>query len=227
MKENKDSYGIIIQKNGKYGIRILTNYGYVNCKEMEIILNIAKQYKKDEISITSRGTIEIFGLEEYEVLEIKKFLLKNNIKIGGTGKKVRAIQVCKSRECKYGIINPIKIAKELEEIGKDYEFVNKFKIGIFGCKNSTGKALSSDFAIIPVSKNEQKIYFNIFLGGRMGKKERLGKKLPMIYSLDEVKNILEKILILYKNNGKNNERFSDVIERIGFEKIKSEIKMVK
>lgn len=56
------------------------------------------------------------------------------INIGGTGKALRFIQTCKGRECRFGVINPNKIAEILEENIKIEKLKNKFKIFLVALK---------------------------------------------------------------------------------------------
>lgn len=66
--------------------------------------------------------------------------------------------------------------------------------------------------------------YKIYIGGRYGKKVNRGVALNKIYlSKDEVLDAIEKIILLYKDNGIKGERFADTIERIGFENIEKSI----
>lgn len=63
----------------------------------------------------------------------------------------------------------------------------------------------------------------IFIGGRFGRGYKLGESLDGIYSVEEAKVLCEKIINYYKENGNSGERFSKMIDRIGIEKVKSEL----
>lgn len=64
--------------------------------------------------------------------------------------------------------------------------------------------------------------YKIYLGGRWGKKSAQGKPLSVIFaSCDEVLDIIEKAILLFKENGFKGERFADTIARIGFENAES------
>lgn len=207
-------YGVVRQKNNLYAVRILTNFGYLDPDKLIKICEISKKYTKSDISFTSRGTIEIIGLEKTDLKNICEDLKNEGINIGGTDKALRFIQTCKGRECQFGVINPNKIAEILEENIKIEKLENKFKIGVFGCNNSLGKARSNDLGIIPFVDNNN-VKFKIFLGGRMGKEAILGYQLSKVINLNEILDIVKKTIEFYKINATNSERFSGTLKRIG------------
>ena len=60
--------------------------------------------------------------------------------------------------------------------------------------------------------------FKVYIGGRWGKKTAHGQALSKIFtSEDEVLNVVEKALLLFRDKGEPGERFADTISRIGFE----------
>lgn len=66
--------------------------------------------------------------------------------------------------------------------------------------------------------------FLVYIGGRWGKKIAQGKVLSKIFTTeDEVLNVVEKAILLFREQGKTGERFSDTIHRIGFETVEQEL----
>lgn len=64
------------------------------------------------------------------------------------------------------------------------------------------------------------IGYKVVLGGFWGKRGRRGLDFPMIFgSEDEVFDVIEKAILLYREYGKPGERFGMMIERLGFEEI--------
>lgn len=63
----------------------------------------------------------------------------------------------------------------------------------------------------------------IMLGGKWGKLSRPGTPIEGIYTVEEAKRILEKAILIYKTQGENGERFGDMIDRIGFDKVQNEL----
>lgn len=62
--------------------------------------------------------------------------------------------------------------------------------------------------------------YKIYIGGRWGKQVARGKALSKIFtSQEEVFQVLEKLILFYKENGLPKERFAQTIDRIGFDQV--------
>jgi dissimilatory sulfite reductase (desulfoviridin) alpha/beta subunit len=66
--------------------------------------------------------------------------------------------------------------------------------------------------------------YKICIGGRWGKNVSQGQPLSKIFtSEEEVLDTIERIILFYKDNGLEKERFADTIARIGFETIEKQL----
>lgn len=62
--------------------------------------------------------------------------------------------------------------------------------------------------------------YKVCIGGRWGKQTAHGKALGKIFTdKDEVLNVVEKAILLFREQGNPGERFASMIERIGFEEV--------
>ncbi len=61
--------------------------------------------------------------------------------------------------------------------------------------------------------------WHVYIGGRWGKRVSHGRPLSkVITDKEELMNVVEKVILLFRSEGVPGERFADTIERIGFEK---------
>lgn len=66
--------------------------------------------------------------------------------------------------------------------------------------------------------------YKIYIGGRWGKKVAQGRALRKVFtSKEEALSAIEKAILLYREQGKTGERFSQTIDRLGFENVESQI----
>ena len=66
--------------------------------------------------------------------------------------------------------------------------------------------------------------YKICIGGRWGKKVAMGKPLSKIFtSEEEVMDVLERTLLLFRDEGIKGERFADTIQRLGFAYVEKKI----
>ncbi|MBD5101657.1 MAG: pyridine nucleotide-disulfide oxidoreductase, partial [Subdoligranulum sp.] len=61
--------------------------------------------------------------------------------------------------------------------------------------------------------------WKVYVGGRWGKRVAHGRMLQKLFTdKQEVLDVVEKAILLFRDQGLSGERFADTIERIGFEK---------
>ena len=72
--------------------------------------------------------------------------------------------------------------------------------------------------------HEEKVGYKIMVGGYWGKRQRMANVLDEIYSKEEVFEMVERALLLYREQGKTGERFGMYIDRIGVENFISQLK---
>jgi dissimilatory sulfite reductase (desulfoviridin) alpha/beta subunit len=66
--------------------------------------------------------------------------------------------------------------------------------------------------------------YKIYIGGRWGKRTAHGIPLSKIFTdKEEVMDVIEKTILLYREQGKTGERLSQTIERLGFENIEAQL----
>lgn len=66
--------------------------------------------------------------------------------------------------------------------------------------------------------------YRVYIGGRWGKKVARGTPLTKLFTTEEeVLNVVEKAIILFRDQGIAGERFADTIARLGFENVQSQL----
>lgn len=66
--------------------------------------------------------------------------------------------------------------------------------------------------------------FRVYIGGRWGKKVAQGRALEHVFTSEaEVMAVVEKAILLFRDQGITGERFSDTIERLGFENVQAQL----
>ena len=181
------------------------------------------------------GLIDTFGLSEkiherfYKGYETVKLPHKFKIAVGGCpnncvkpdlddlgiiGQRVPKIDLDKCRGCKKCMIEaacPIKNCHvENGKIVWDAEGCNH-------CGRCVGKCPFGVFG-------EEMTGYKVYVGGRWGKRFARAMTISKIFtSEEEVLNMVEKAILYFKENGQAGERFSDTIQRIGFDVVEKEL----
>lgn len=63
----------------------------------------------------------------------------------------------------------------------------------------------------------------VFVGGTWGKTQRVGTLLKELYREDEIPEVIEKVMLWYKENGYEKERLGALVDRIGTEKLENDL----
>lgn len=211
-----------------FNVRVLTVNGKIPAEKQRIIADAADKFGSGEVAMTTRQCIEIQGVK-YENLEsLFAFLGENGLETGGTGPKVRPIVSCKGTTCVFGLIDTYslseKIFKRFYQGWHSVALPHKFKIAVGGCPNNCVKPDLNDLGVIGCRTPDKGRGYRVYIGGRWGKKTAVAKPLSVILtSEDEVLELIERAVTLFRDEGNAGERFSETIERLGFDYVEKEL----
>lgn len=122
------------------------------------------------------------------------------------------VELCRGcKKCQIELRCPMKAAK-VEE--------GKIVVDASVC-NNCGRCIK----FCPFHVNEETVPgFKVYIGGRWGKKVAHGQPLSKIFtSEEEVLHVVEKAILLFRDQGIAGERFADTIARIGFENVEEQL----
>ena len=77
----------------------------------------------------------------------------------------------------------------------------------------------------PFHCNDESAYgWKVYVGGRWGKKSAHGQMLHKVFTdKEEVMQVVEKAILLFRDQGKSGERFADTIARLGMENVEAQL----
>ncbi len=134
--------------------------------------------------------------------------------LGIIGQRVPMINYSKCRGCKNCQVEkncPIKVAKLAD---------GKIQIDPKECNNCGRCKGRCPFGALEEYQNGYKIY----IGGRWGKKIAHGMTLTKIFtSEEEIMDVVEKAILLFRDEGISGERFADTVNRLGFDYVNDKL----
>ena len=206
-----------------FSARVITVNGRLTPEKLTCLSAAAERFGDGHVVFTTRLTAEVTGIPYEKIPAFIDFLAGYGMEAGGTGPKVRPVVCCKGTTCQYGLLDSYAISEEIHErFYKGYHHVtlpHKFKIAVGGCPNNCVKPNLNDIGIVGWRGG-----YKIFIGGRWGKQHTIGQPLGrIIESKEEMMDIIEKAILLFKEQGKPGERFCQTIERLGFENVETQL----
>ena len=141
--------GFMRQKQkGYFSLRIQVVGGNLTAENINAVSEVAEQYGKGYVHMTSRQGIEIPFIRFEDIEEVKAKLAAGGVKPGVCGPRVRTVTACQGSEiCPSGCIDTYTLAQELDEHYFGRELPHKFKFGVTGCQNNCLKAEENDVGI--------------------------------------------------------------------------------
>jgi NADPH-dependent 2,4-dienoyl-CoA reductase/sulfur reductase-like enzyme/dissimilatory sulfite reductase (desulfoviridin) alpha/beta subunit/rhodanese-related sulfurtransferase len=155
-EEIKRVKGLGCLQDKRYGdvfnVRVITRNGKLTTEEQIKIAEAAEKFGSSEVTMTTRLTLEIQGVNYDNLEPLFAFLEEAGLKTGGTGSKVRPVVSCKGTTCQYGLIDTFALSEKLHDLYytgyHDVSLPHKFKIAVGGCPNNCVKPDLNDLGII-------------------------------------------------------------------------------
>lgn len=155
-EEIKRVKGLGCLQDKRYGdvfnVRVITRNGKLTTEEQVKIAEAAEKFGSSEVTMTTRLTLEIQGVNYDNLEPLFAFLEEAGLKTGGTGSKVRPVVSCKGTTCQYGLIDTFALSEKLHDLYytgyHDVSLPHKFKIAVGGCPNNCVKPDLNDLGII-------------------------------------------------------------------------------
>lgn len=210
--------GAIIQRDGKtFAIVTRLPGGVVTPETLEKIAAVARKYRVPMVKLTSGQRFMLIGMHEEELESI--FLDLGPIAGKETAPCVKYVQTCLGTDvCKYGAQDSMELGIELERLYHGVAFPAKLKFGVSGCLRCCGESHIRDIGIIGTKRG-----WTVVFGGNSGRRPSLGKVIAQDLSREDALDLVRRLLEYYQNNAEPKERTARFLERIGFERLKSEL----
>ncbi len=218
----KDGEKGVIRQRGKdkvtYAIAPHIPCGMVTPDQLINLGNVARKYSVPAIKITSATRIALVGITEDQVDEVWQDL---GMDPGhATGLCVRSIKVCPGIDyCRLAKQDSMQMGMLLDETYHGMALPSKMKMGVSGCKIQCAENCIKDISLYGTASG-----WTLMIGGNGSARPRLADILLEDLPFDEARAMVETVVEYYKANSKR-ERMGRMVERIGLETIKSDLKI--
>lgn len=206
----------IVDGKRKFAITPNIKGGFILPETLETIVEVTKKYN-GVLKLTSGQRILITNLEEEDLpaiwgeLGMEPAVLSQN--------SVKNIEMCPAGFCKRVKYNTIGIGMKLYRNYHQMEVPCRTKIGVAGCRNACGSVYSKDIGVIADING----LLMVTVGGSAGFNPRIGDILDRDLNELDTLALIEKLFDYYKENAEPGEKIGFLVDRIGLEKLKSDL----
>jgi len=199
--------------------------GDATSEQMRILADLADQYSYSELRTTKRQTIVFPHVRKDQVFDLWKSLEKYGLASPHQGTLAQIVACPGGDYCDLAKAVSIPIATRVQQRFDDMDKlldIGDLNINISGCENSCAHHHVADIGLLGMQKNGEE-YYQITVAGETLHKTVIGKKLGPSVSGDNVVDAVEDIVNVYLDNREEEEKFTEVFERIGIKPFKEKV----
>lgn len=169
--------------------------------QLAAIQELAKNFGAGFVHLTARQEISIPAVKKVDLPKVEKIISENQLEVAATGAKFKTVTACLGRRfCKFGQIDTIGIAAELERRYAGKILPHKFTVGLTGCPHDCMNVETNDIGIKGIRAG-----FVIYFRGE--------KFAPIISNAEKVFEIVDAVIKIFSENAKSGERFKLFVKR--------------
>ncbi len=218
----KDGEKGVIRQKGKedatYAIAPHIPCGMVTPDQLRNLADVAQKYEVSALKITSAARVAIIGLDESQVDDAWQDL---GMDPGhATGLCVRSIKVCPGTTyCRLGQQDSLDMGQKLDELYHGMVLPSKMKMGVSGCKIQCAENCIKDISLYGTKNG-----WTVMIGGNGSARPRLADLLVENLTSVQALKMVADVVAYYEKYSKR-ERMGRMVERIGLDVIKSDLKI--
>ncbi len=211
------------RQSGFFMQRIKLAAGVISSAQARAVSDVAEQYGKNSLHLTSRGSIEIHWLCEHDLVSVKRELAKVGLTSrGACGGAVRGITCDSLGSAASSAIESLshRLHRHFTGNPRFERLPKKFKIGI-ETDVAGGRHLIQDAGLVLARQEGGHAWYDIWIAGGLGRAPRPGFLLSEAVPEERIIPIIETILNVYSGNVPPGKRLKHLASEIGEERLRT------
>ncbi len=212
-----------LREEDMFSIWVKTACNNLSSNQLKKIADIADEFARGMILFTTRQIPIIPFVSLKDVEEVKRELDQVDLEFDRCGARVRNINVCyDDMICSDAVTNSLSLAEKLDSFFY-VPLPYKLKIGVAGCnRDCIVSRVLTDIGFVGVEK-DGKMGYDAYVGGRLGVNPAVGVKMAECLPVGECIRFVQNAFDLLKNEGKKEERYADLINRLSTKAVKQKL----
>ena len=199
--------------------------GDVTDRQLEQIADLSDHYSFGEIRISHKQNIVMADVRQDQLFELWKALESEAMASHNLGLLTDVICCPGGDFCALANAKSIPIAESIQRKLDDHEeltTIGEMNLNISGCMNACGHHHVGNIGILGVDKKGEE-YYQVSLGGSSKNNASLGKIIGPSFAQEEIPDVVETIVGVYKEKRNDDEKFIDTYNRIGIDPFKEKV----
>jgi sulfite reductase (NADPH) hemoprotein beta-component len=190
--------------------------------QMALIADLADRYSFGEVRVTHTQNLLLADVEQERSFELWQALEQGGLATPNIGTLTDMICCPGLDFCSLANAGSIDVAKLINERFDDYDYVydlGEIDLKMSGCMNGCGHHHVGNIGILGVDKSGEE-WYQITIGGAAGADASLGTVIGPSVAKADVAETLARLLEVYVERRRLDERFLDTVRRLGVKPFK-------
>ncbi len=199
--------------------------GDVTDQQLKQIADLADHYSFGEIRISHKQNIVMADVRQDQLFDLWKALESGAMASHNLGLLTDVICCPGGDFCALANAKSIPIAESIQRKFDDHEEltnIGEMNLNISGCMNACGHHHVGNIGILGVDKKGEE-YYQVSLGGSSKNNASLGKIIGPSFAQEDIPDVVETIVGVYKDKRSGDEKFIDTFNRIGLAPFKEKV----
>jgi len=199
--------------------------GDITDTQMELLADLADRYSFGEVRVTHTQNLLLADVEQDKAFELWQALDAAGLATPNIGTLTDMICCPGLDFCSLANAGSIDVAKLINDRFDDYDYLydlGELEIKMSGCMNACGHHHVGHIGILGVDKSGEE-WYQITIGGAAGADASLGQVIGPSVAKFEVPETIARLLEVYVEQRRADERFIDTVRRLGVKPFKERV----
>jgi sulfite reductase (NADPH) hemoprotein beta-component len=199
--------------------------GDITDSQMELLADLADRYSFGEVRVTHTQNLLLADVEQDKTFELWQALERAGLATPNIGTLTDMICCPGLDFCSLANAGSIDVAKLINERFDDYDYLydlGELEVKMSGCMNACGHHHVGHIGILGVDKSGEE-WYQITIGGAAGADASLGEVIGPSVAKTDVPETIARLLEVYVERRQPDERFLDVVRRLGVKPFKERV----
>ena len=191
--------------------------GDMTDEQMDVVADLMDRFSFGEIRVTHTQNLVLTDVPIHGLEDLWRILQDHQLATPNIGTATDLITCPGLDFCSLANAASIPVANDIQQRFENLDYLydlGEIRINISGCMNGCGHHTVGHIGILGVDKKGEE-WYQITLGGSSANDAALGERLGPSVARDAVGDVIERILLTYKDLRSDEESFLETYRRVG------------